>query len=200
MCIFYSPWNHSLQDQINKSKKKYEKIQHSTEKIYQQHIKVFWLNDLNQQTKYYLYAYMMLSLLPFFYVFAIPLLVISQGGMIDSNSIPKVDDIHVFIVQFSLFYTGLQLFIYSVAIKKWMSIIVPIVLFLFIFAIGYFNIPFNLLQTIAIVTLLVLTSITALKISSVFGILVPLFMCFIIAYVGLIQLLIQLGLSAQQQG
>ncbi len=179
--IFYNPWNHSLQKKINKSKQKYKKLQQKTEKTYQQHIKVFWLNDLNQQTQYYLYAYMILSFLPFFY-FLVSILV--------QKFIPvDTDKLHVFIVQFSLFYTGLQLLIYTIAIKKWLFIIIPAILFLFILAIGYLNLLINLSKTVLIVTLLVLISIATLKVSS-YWVIVPFLLCGVI--------FVLLGLTAYQ--
>jgi hypothetical protein len=172
LCIFYSPWNHSLHKKLSKSKQKYESIKKDTEPIYQQQIKAFWLNDLNQQTQYYLYAYMLLSFLPFF----------SYLIMVLSNRTAQTHftkyNLYLFIVQFSLFYTGLQLLIYSIAVNKWWSIIIPIILFLCMIIIRYSTFIFSLYKTIAIVTLLVITSIVQLKFSSPLGILLSLFLCF----------------------
>ena len=81
------------------------------------------------------------------------------------EQIPKVmniDNLHLFIVQFSLFYTGLQLFIYSIAVNKW-TILIPAILFLCMFAIRYYTLPFDIVSTIAIVILSVITSIVTLK-------------------------------------
>ena len=156
LCIFYSPWNQSLSNNIKKSKERHDKIKPDTEPIFQQQIKAFWLNDLNQQTQYYLYAYMLLSFLPFFYGLITFLVGIYY---IKTN----LNDLHIFIVQFSLFYTGLQLLIYSIAVNKWWSIIIPAILFLCMFAIRYYTLPFDIVSTIAIVVLSVITSIVTLK-------------------------------------
>ena len=189
LCIFYSPWNHSLHKKINKSKQKYESIKKDTEQIYQQQIKTFWLNDLNQQTQYYLYAYMLLSFLPFFY---------GLIAFLANKYVPMdIDNLHLFIVQFSLFYTGLQLLIYSIAVNKWWSIIIPVILFLFMIAIVWNNLTFGLYQTIAIVTLLVITSIVQLKMTSTLGILLSLFLCVGISFLGLMK---KLGLRTYQEG
>lgn len=170
LCIFYSPWNHSLHNKILKSKQKYDKIKKDTELPYQQQIKVFWLNDLNQQTQYYLYAYMLLSFLPFFYLLII--LLANKFILNDYNTV------HLFIVKFSLFYTGLQLLIYSIAKKQWWNIIIPIILFLFMIMIIYFKFIFSLYKTIEIVTLSVITSIVQLKMSSPLGLFLSFWLCF----------------------
>ena len=186
LLIFYSPWNQSLNNKIKKSKERYDKIKPDTEPIFQQQIKAFWLNDLNEQTQYYLYAYMLLSFLPFFY------------GLIAFLAIQMdIENLHLFIVQFSLFYTGLQLFIYNITVNKWWSIIIPVILFLFMIAIVWNNLTFGLYQTIAIVTLLVITSIVQLKMSSTLGILLSLFLCVGISFLGLMK---KLGLSTYQEG
>ena len=185
LCIFYNPWNYSLHKKINASKQKYDSvkkdteqtydtlkkyteqtydsIKKDTEQIYQNQIKLIWLNDLNQQIQYYLYGYMLLSFLPFFYV--LTLLNPSWYSWDFSNPL-NLDKIRVFIVQFSLFYIGLQLFVYSVTVQQWWFMIISIILCLFIFAIGSLNLAFNLFQTIAFVTLLIIISIVTLKISS----------------------------------
>ena len=163
LCIFYNPWNYSLHKKINASKQKYDSVKKDTEQIYQNQIKLIWLNDLNQQIQYYLYGYMLLSFLPFFYV--LTLLNPSWYSWDFSNPL-DLDKIRVFIVQFSLFYIGLQLFVYSVTVQQWWFMIISIILCLFIFAIGSLNLAFNLFQTIAFVTLLIIISIVTLKISS----------------------------------
>jgi hypothetical protein len=172
LCIFYSPWNYYLHKKINASKQKYDSIKKDTEQIYQEQIKVIWLNDLNQQIQYYLYGYMLLSFLPFFYVLNI------LSKPLD------LDKLRVFIVQFSLFYIGLQLFVYCVTVKQWWSVIIPIILCLFILAIGSLNVVFNLFQTIAIVTLLIIISIVTLKISSSLKVVLSLSLCVLIGRLG----------------
>ena len=207
LLIFYSPWNQSLNNKIKKSKERHDKIKPDTEPIFQQQIKAFWLNDLNQQTQYYLYAYMLLSFLPFFYgliVFLSNKYITMQGWNNNASSeewlkeqitkVINIDNLHRFIVQFSLFYTGLQLLIYSIAVNKWWSIIIPVILFLFMIAIVLYDLTFGLYQTIAIVTLLVITSIVQLKMTSTLGILLSLFLCVGISFLG------YLGLRTNQQG
>jgi hypothetical protein len=168
LCINYSPWNQSLNKKIDKSKQKFESNK-DTEQLYQQQIKAFWLRDLNEQTQYYLYAYMLLSFLPFFYLLI---------SFLFQTFIPvDINKLHVFIVQFSLFYTGLQLLLYSVAVRQWWTILIPVILFLFIFGIGYYDISFDLVKTIAIVALLV--TISCLTLMSSFMWTLILFCCVI---------------------
>ena len=126
LCIFYSPWNQALQKEIDESKKKYDSIKEDTESTYQNQIKAFWVDALNQQNRYYLFSLIGISFLPFFYFLLYYLSHTSQEIEAYVQSCP------LFLLSFTLFYTATITLIYTGANKRWWSILIPALLFFFL--------------------------------------------------------------------
>ena len=81
LCVFYSPWRRGLMKAGDDATKKYESLKEDTEEVYQNQIKVFWINALNEQNRYYLFSLMAITLLPFFYFFF----------YITNHTVPEID-------------------------------------------------------------------------------------------------------------
>ena len=154
LCIFYSPWNHALQQDVNDAKKKYDKIKEDTESTYQNQIKAFWIDALNQQNRYYLFSFMGLTLLPFFFFFFYMI----------SHTVPQIEtfineSLSFLILTMSVFYTAIVLLVYTITSKKWSSILLPASLFLFLAGLFYFQMPLPLYITLGFMGLCILESI-----------------------------------------
>lgn len=131
LCIFYSPWNQGLQKEIDESKKKYDSIKEDTESTYQNQIKAFWVDALNQQNRYYLFSLIGISFLPFFYFLLYCLKHTSQEIDIYVQGCP------LFLLSFTLFYTATITLIYTGANKRWWSVLIPSLLFFFLGSLFY---------------------------------------------------------------
>jgi len=131
LCIFYSPWNQALQKEIEESKKKYDSIKEDTESTYQNQIKAFWVDALNQQNRYYLFSLIGITFLPFFYFALYCVRHTSQEIEAYVQSSP------LFLLTFTLFYTATITLIYTGANKRWWSILIPSLLFFFLGSLLY---------------------------------------------------------------
>jgi len=169
LCVFYSPWNHALQQDVNDTKKKYDKIKEDTESTYQNQIKAFWIDALNQQNRYYLFAFMGLTLLPFFFFFF----------YIISHTVTQIntfinESLSFLLLTMSVFYTAIVLLVFTVTSKKWSSIIIPFSLFIFLGGIFYFQRPLPFYTTLGFMTLCLIVSILLLANVAVYWCIVPL--------------------------
>jgi hypothetical protein len=157
LCVFYSPWNHALQQDVNDTKKKYDKIKKDTESTYQNQIKAFWIDALNQQNRYYLFSFMGLTLLPFFFFFFYMI----------SHTVPQIntfinESLSFLLLTMSVFYTAIVLLVYTITSKKWTSIMIPASLFLFLAGLFYFQMPLPLYITLGFMGLCLIVSILLL--------------------------------------
>lgn len=169
LCVFYSPWNHALQQDVNDTKKKYDKIKEDTESTYQNQIKAFWIDALNQQNRYYLFSFMGLTLLPFFFFFFYMI----------SHSVTEInafinDSLSFLILTMSVFYTAIVLLVFTITSKKWSSIIIPSSLLLFLAGIFYFKMPLPFYTTLGFLGLCLIVSILLLAKVAFYWCLIPL--------------------------
>lgn len=169
LCVFYSPWNHALQQDVNDTKKKYDKIKEDTESTYQNQIKAFWIDALNQQNRYYLFSFMGLTLLPFFFFFFYMI----------SHSVTEInafinDSLSFLILTMSVFYTAIVLLVFTITSKKWSSIIIPSSLLLFLAGIFYFQMPLPFYTTLGFLGLCLILSILLLANVAFYWCLIPL--------------------------
>lgn len=169
LCIFYSPWNHALQQDVNDTKKKYDKIKEDTESTYQNQIKAFWIDALNQQNRYYLFSFMSLTLLPFFFFFF----------YIISHTVPQIEtfiheSLSFLLLTISVFYTAIVLLVYTITSKKWSSILLPASLFLFLAGLFYFQMPLPFYTTLGFMTLCLIESILVFANVAFYWCLIPL--------------------------
>jgi hypothetical protein len=177
LCVFYSPWRRGLMKAGDDAKKKYESLKEDTEEVYQNQIKVFWINALNEQNRYYLFSLMAITLLPFFYFFF----------YITNHTVPEIDtflnDSFSFILlTISVFYTSLLLFIYTLCHEK-VFMILPFLLFLFLGGILYFQKPFPFFTTVGFICLCLVESILVLKNVAFYWCLIPLVPFYFALYV-----------------
>jgi len=169
LCVFYSPWNHALQKDVNDTKKKYDKIKENTESTYQNQIKAFWIDALNQQNRYYLFAFMTLTLLPFFYFFF----------YIISHSVQEIDifinDSLIFLLlMISLFYNAMILFLYTISNKQWLFITIPIFIFFFVGILYYYQKKFPPWISFGYIVLAIIESIFVFSKLAYYWCLIPL--------------------------
>lgn len=169
LCIFYSPWNHALQQDVNDAKKKYDKIKEDTESTYQNQIKAFWIDALNQQNRYYLFAFMALTLLPFlFFFFYMISHTVTQIEIFINESLSFL------LLTMSVFYTAIVLLVFTITSKKWTSIMIPASLFLFLAGLFYFQMPLPLYITLGFMGLCLIVSILLLANVAFYWCLIPL--------------------------
>lgn len=169
LCVFYSPWNNALQQDVNDSKKKYDKIKEDTESTYQNQIKAFWIDALNQQNRYYLFSFMGLTLLPFFFFFFYMI----SHTVTEINAFIN-ESLSFLVLTMSVFYTAIVLLVFTVTSKKWSSIMIPVSLFLFLAGIFYFQMPLPFYSTIGFMSLCLIVSILLLANVAFYWCLIPL--------------------------
>jgi hypothetical protein len=142
MIIFYSPWHKALQKDVDDTKKKYDKLKTDTESTYQDQIKAFWIDALNEQNRYYLFSFVVLTFLPFIY-FLIYIL------------FHTIEEIDLFLTTFPfiyfivyLFYTSVLLLLYTIASKLWVHITIPSILLLFLGSVLHFKKQYSLVVSL----------------------------------------------------
>ena len=165
---FYSPWNRALQKVSDDTKKKYDSIKEGTEAVYQNQIKVFWVDALNQQNRYYLFSMMSITLLPFFYFLF----------FITNHTVPQIESLlnesfSFILLAISVFYTAIVLLVYTICHEK-VFMILPILLFLFLGGIFYFQKIFPFITTVGFICLCFIESILVLKNIAIYWCLIPL--------------------------
>jgi hypothetical protein len=153
---FYSPWNRALQKVTNDRKKQYDSLKENTEAVYQDQIKVFWVDALNKQNRYYLFTLMIITLLPFFYFLF----------YINTHTVPQIETFlnetfSFILLTISLFYTSLVLFIYTLCHEK-IFMFLPFLLFLFLGIILYVQKQFPFLTTVGFICLCIIESVMIL--------------------------------------
>ena len=169
LCVFYSPWNHALQQSVNDTKKKYDKIKEDTESTYQNQIKAFWIDALNEQNRYYLFSFMGLTLLPFFFFFFYMI----SHTVTEINTFIN-ESLSFLLLTMSVFYTAIVLLVFTITSKKWSSIFIPVSLFLFLAGIFYFKMPLPFYSTIGFMSLCFVVSILLLANVAFYWCLIPL--------------------------
>lgn len=168
LCVFYSPWRRELTKAGDDTKEKYDFLKKDTEVVYQRQIKVFWINALNEQNRYYLYSLMAITLLPFFYFFF----------YITNHTVPQIEtflneSFSFILLTISIFYTATVLFIYTLCHSK-VSMILPFLLFLFLGFILYYQKPFPFLTTVGFICLCLIESVLVLTNVAFYWCLIPL--------------------------
>ena len=168
LSVFYSPWRRGLLKAGDDTKKKYDSMKEGTEDVYQNQIKVFWLNALNEQNRYYLFSMMAITLLPFFYFFF----------YITNHTVPEIesllnDSFSFMLLSISVFYTAIILLVYTLCHEK-VFMILPILLFLFLGGIFYFQKPLPFITTVGFICLCLIESVLVLKNIAIYWCLIPL--------------------------
>jgi len=169
LCVFYSPWNHGLKKVIDDAKKKYDSLKADTESNYQNQIKAFWVDALNEQNRYYFFSLMTLTLLPFFYFFFFMI----------SNTVEEINTfIHnsltFILLTISIFYTAIILLLYTITSKKWTSMMIPITFIVFLISILYFQISIPFFHALGFMSLCFIECMLLLSNVAFFWTLIPL--------------------------
>ena len=168
LCVFYSPWNRALTKSGDDAKKKHDIATKSTEAVYQDQIKAFWLDALNQQNRYYFLSFMSLSLLPFFYFIY----------YITTHEVPEIETFlnetfSFLLLVISVFYTALVLLVYTICHEK-VYMVLPFLLFGFFGGMLYFQRPIPFFTTIGALALCILESVMVFRKIGVGWCLIPL--------------------------
>ena len=165
---FYSPWNRALQKLAADRKKQYDSLKENTEPVYQDQIKVFWVDALNKQNRYYLFTLMVITLLPLFYFLL----------YINTHTVPQIETFlngtfSFILLIISIFYTCLVLFIYTLCHEK-VFMVLPFLLFFFLCVVLYVQKQFPFLTTVGFICLCFIESVLILTKTAFYLCLIPL--------------------------